>query len=143
MIRVPACGSSGPSSSLTRCIINICASTITYLVYTDAVLLVGFLKPVSHISDIFEFCRATFSRLLFFQARRLLGSPSIKLASHWSKELFCRRLNYQRQEITTVLETRAKEVNYWRQELLDYWRQELRRRNIAYWRQELTIKDKS
>ena len=98
--------------------------------HTDAVRLGRFLKPVSPISDIFEFCRATFSRLLFFQARRLLGSPSIKLASNWSKELFCRRVNYQRQEITTVLETRAKEVNYWRPELLDYWRQELRRWTI-------------
>ena len=37
-------------------------------------LLAGFVKPVSHISDIFEFGRATFSRLLFFSARHQIGA---------------------------------------------------------------------
>ena len=56
--------------------------------HTDAVCLGGFLKPVSHISEIFEFCFDTFSRLLFFYMRWLQGYPSIKLASNWSKENF-------------------------------------------------------
>ena len=51
-------------------------------------VLAGFVNrfPVfSSTSGIFEFCRATFVIFYFYSARRLKGSPSIKLATNWSK----------------------------------------------------------
>ena len=56
--------------------------------HTDAFRFGGFLEPVSHISEIFEFLLRHFSRLLFLLC--LWGSPSIKLSSNWSKDKFRR-----------------------------------------------------